>query len=169
MRYLCTSAAPRRDSDLLYHAVLRYHATSSHKRKVSALMRNAPKVGAVFFIVAAASLWAQNPAERSRFTPSGLTGTWQSEAVPFWTVVLKADGSTLTGAVNSCSSSPMLEITDGRVEGNAIAFKCRSADGDRTLSFAGTFHNGEIAMTWGATRSRGRPSTWSLRPVFTDE
>ena len=65
-----------------------------------------------------------------------------------WTLVLNADGSRLTGAVSNCASSGNIEIFDGRIDGDAITFRCRSLDGDRTLSFVGRVGSGEITFTW---------------------
>ncbi len=75
-----------------------------------------------------------------------------------WTLVLKADGVRLTGAVSNCSMSGNIEIFDARIDGDAIAFKCRSEDGDRTLSFAGRAHSDSITFTWSLqVRDGGRP------------
>ncbi len=87
----------------------------------------------MLFISAAASLWGQTPAPPVPSAQTGVTGSWRSESVLGWTLVLKADGPRLTGAVSGCSSSPNLEIFDGRIDGNTVTFKCRSADGDRGL------------------------------------
>jgi alcohol dehydrogenase (cytochrome c) len=37
---------------------------------------------------------------------------------------------------------------EGRIEGDALRFSCRSADGDRTVSFVGKASDGQITLTW---------------------
>lgn len=68
----------------------------------------------------------------------------------YLTLVLRAEGAQLTGAVNTCSSIPFSpsEIFDGRIEGQTIRFKCRSADGDRTVTFTGRINGDEILFSW---------------------
>ena len=78
--------------------------------------------------------------------------------MPGWTLVLKNDGRQLSGAVSGCSSSPNVEIFDGRIDGDTITFKCRSADGDRTLTFTGSVDRDEIIFTWELqVREAGHP------------
>lgn len=127
-------------------------------RKVDCRMRLASKASAVWFLIATAWLSAGIFARQSPSASSGLSGTWKSDLLPFWTLVLKTDGAEVTGGVNSCSSSPAVEIIDAHVQGNAISFKCRSLDGDRTLMFEGIFNAGEISLTWKLqVREGGRP------------
>ena len=76
------------------------------------------------------------------------------------TLVLKAEDSTLTGAVDRCSVTQMspTEIHDGRIDGNTITFKCTSPDGDRTVSFIGKVSGDSIAFAWELrVREGGRP------------
>jgi alcohol dehydrogenase (cytochrome c) len=116
------------------------------------------KTCAVLLVSITASLWGQTPAPAVTAGQVGVTGSWRSDAVGAWTLVLKADGSRLTGAVSNCSWSGNIEIFDGRIDGDAIVFKCRSEDGDRTLSFAGRVHSEGITFTWGLqVRDGGRP------------
>ena len=83
--------------------------------------------------------------------PSGVTGTWQTESVCTrgcdWMVALRADGPKLTGAARSCASAP-IEISEGRIDGNTITFKCNSADGGRTITFTGRINGEVIAFEW---------------------
>ncbi len=65
---------------------------------------------------------------------SSFTGSWDVEANPPWTVVFRANQPTVVGRVSRCSSQVTAEIFDARIEGNVISFKCRSGDGDRTLT-----------------------------------
>jgi hypothetical protein len=83
---------------------------------------------------------------------TSVTGTWRvevpDEANP-WELVLKANGTSLTGKVNSCNSVQVtIEIFDGRIDGNTITFKCLSGDGQRTVSLTGRINGDEIAFTW---------------------
>jgi len=87
-----------------------------------------------------------------------LSGTWRSDAPFGWTVVLQADGNTLTGAVSLCSSSQSVEIAEGRADANTISFTCTSTDGDRVLAFSGTYAADEITLTWDLQiREGGKP------------
>ena len=49
--------------------------------------------------------------------------------------------------MSSCASISV-EIYDGTIDGNTITFKCKSLDGDRTISFRGVINRDEIAFTW---------------------
>src|SRR5688572_4221516 len=93
-----------------------------------------------------------------RAQSDAVTGTWRSDAVRGWTLVLKADASRLTGAVSHCTPSPNVEIFDGRIDGDEITFKCASADGQRTVTFRGRVGPHEIAFTWDLqVQPGGRP------------
>ena len=111
-------------------------------------MPTAMKIGALLFVSAAASLVAQTPVRRATSGPAALTGTWQGDAPAGWTLVLQADDTTISGAVSSCSASPAVEIANARVDANTITFTCTSLDGDRTLTFSGTYTANEITLTW---------------------
>lgn len=79
----------------------------------------------------------------------GVTGTWQVQSTTSnWTVVLRAAGSTLVGAVSSCASNRPVEISDGTINGSEITFKCTSGNGDRTLTFTGSIDRDTVAFTW---------------------
>lgn len=75
---------------------------------------------------------------------TGASGTWLGESG--LTVVLKADGSALTGTVSNGGINPQ-PIFDGRIDGNTITFKSRTADGDRTITFTGNIGGDEISFT----------------------
>lgn len=79
---------------------------------------------------------------------SSFTGSWGVDTNPPWTVVLRANQPTVIGRVSRCSSHVTAEIFDARIEGNVISFKCRSGDGDRTLTLRGTLSGDAIAFTW---------------------
>ena len=81
---------------------------------------------------------------------------------PFkWEVVLREEGSTLTGIVNSCDTGGLVrEILNGRREGNTIRFACRRGNDDGTVSFTGRLDGDEIRFTWDR-----QPRTATLYPV----
>lgn len=91
-----------------------------------------------------------------------VTGSWRSEGGPDWavgwTLALRADGDTLTGAVTNCPRTGAVEIVDGRIDGDTVRFKCRSADGDSTMSFTGRLDRDEITFTWDQQERAGRPT-----------
>ena len=96
------------------------------------------------------------------YAQAGPTGTWRVESTPPWEVVLRADGSRLTGAVNSCSSvQRYFEIFDGKVAENAITFKCTSGDRQRTITFVGRMTGDEIAFTWNLQNQNPDPQPLS--------
>ena len=102
----------------------------------------------------------------SVFAQAQPTGTWRAELGPFpWEVVLRVDGSRLTGVVSSCASR-RVEILDGSVNGNTVAFKCRSLDGDRTYAFTGTINGDEMTVTREVqVRDGGQPLPPNISPV----
>jgi hypothetical protein len=79
---------------------------------------------------------------------SAFIGTWQVESTPPWTVVIRADGSGVTGRVSQCTSRVTTEIFEGHVDGNTVTFKCRSGDADRTVTLTGTLNGNEIVFVW---------------------
>src|SRR6476469_6844484 len=104
--------------------------------------KSLPCVLAILFLICVAA-----PAQ------TGPTGTWRAEGVGDaypWDLVLRADGTgSVVGAVSSCSSvRRAFEIFEATVEGSAIAFKCKSADGQRTVAFRGVIDGDGIAFTW---------------------
>lgn len=87
------------------------------------------------------------------FAQSGPAGTWRVEGVGQsfpWELVLKTDGpSRLIGAVSSCASvQGAFEIFDGRTNLNSVTFKCRSGDGQRTITLTGALSGDVITFTW---------------------
>ena len=91
-----------------------------------------------------------------------VTGSWKSEGGPDWaigwTLALRAEGATLTGAVTNCPRTGAVEISDGRIDGDTVRFSCRSADGDTTMSFTGRFGRDEITFTWSQQEHARRPT-----------
>jgi alcohol dehydrogenase (cytochrome c) len=88
----------------------------------------------------------------SQSRANGPTGTWRVEGdgTRFrWEAVLRADGPNLIGAVSSCNSiTRAFEIFEGEVNGETITFKCRSLDGQRTVTLNGRVEGDEIDFTW---------------------
>lgn len=84
--------------------------------------------------------------------PPGPAGLWQIESSPgaaTWTAALRVDGRRLVGVVSSCASADgAIEIFQGFIDGNTVTFKCRSFDGNRTVSFTGTVRGDEITFVW---------------------
>ena len=126
-------------------------------------MATATKVGALLFISAAVSLGGQTLPARQAPAQTGVTGTWQSESFRGWTLVITGDRPQLTGAVSGCANSPNTEIFDGRVDGKTVTFKCRSADGDRLMTFVGTINGDVITFTWDLQRARRWEAPWPFR------
>ena len=80
-------------------------------------------------------------------------GTWRVEGTgpPFpWELALRTDGAKLEGFVSSCASNRGggLPIFDGRIEADTITFKCRSGDGQRTITFNGRPNGDRIEFVW---------------------
>lgn len=80
------------------------------------------------------------------------SGTWRSDT-PYWwtegwTVVLEAHDKTLTGAVTNCPRPGVVEIFDGRIEGDTIRFSCRSEDRRSTIAFTGRLKADQITFSW---------------------
>ncbi len=86
--------------------------------------------------------WAPSHAQ------TGVNGTWRVEGAgpQPWEVVLRTDGARLTGMVSSCIS-PRVEISEGRVDGNTLTFKCTRSVGSPTITFTGRLNGDEIAFT----------------------
>ena len=79
---------------------------------------------------------------------TGLTGTWRVQSTPPFEVVLRVNGTRLTGRVSQCAMNVSAEIFDGAANGNTVTFKCTSADGDRTVTFTGIGSGDEMGLTW---------------------
>lgn len=80
------------------------------------------------------------------------TGTWRVDGngpnLP-WTLILRADGTTLTGVVRNCASNRgESSLFDGAVNGATVSFKCTSDDGNRTLTLRGVLNGESIEFTW---------------------
>lgn len=65
--------------------------------------------------------------------------TWRAEGQPSmpWTFALSVDGSTVTGTATMAGTA--IAIFDGRTDGRTVIFKAKSADGDRIVTFTGTW------------------------------
>ncbi len=71
---------------------------------------------------------------------AGFTGTWQASGAPpqtTWTVVLRTQGSRVVGAVSECASFGPVEISDGRIAGDTVRFKCQNPIGTRSITLTG--------------------------------
>src|SRR5687768_16233379 len=120
------------------------------------------RICALLLVSLAPSLRSQTPAPAVSFVQPVITGMWQAESTPpgtTWTAVLRVDGPRVVGAVSSCASNRAeIEIYDGSIDGNTLTYKCRSLDGDRTLTFTGTITDDDIAFTWTKqVQDGGRP------------
>jgi alcohol dehydrogenase (cytochrome c) len=86
------------------------------------------------------------------FGQAGMNGVWRLGEIgqPFlWEVVLRDDAGQLSGTVSSCASGQgPVEISGAKIEVTHITFECKSADGQRTIAFAGAIHDDEIDLTW---------------------
>lgn len=80
---------------------------------------------------------------------TGIAGRWHADSPSgsTLTLVLRVNGPKLTGASDSCASGP-IPISEGNIDGNTITFKCKSLDGDRTLTLTGEVNGDEIAFEW---------------------
>lgn len=109
-------------------------------------------IWAVLLSAVAVCLWVQSPTIAVTFVQTGAAGSWRVDGTApgtSWTAVLRVDGPRLIGAVSTCSSNQgAFEISEGRVDGNTITFKCTSGDGQRTLTLTGEVASDEIAFTW---------------------
>ena len=80
----------------------------------------------------------------------GPDGTWQARDIANgpWVLQLKSGGNTLTGSVRQgdATKGSVVQIMEGRIEGNTIFFKAKSPDGDRTITFRGRLNANEISF-----------------------
>jgi hypothetical protein len=80
---------------------------------------------------------------------SGPAGRWQVTGVQKtpWTFEFKVDGTTLTGTVrqNGAPDSPV-DIAEGKVDGTTIAFKVRTPDAERAITFRGRVYGNDISF-----------------------
>ena len=103
--------------------------------------------------------WHESGSLLAQVIPANPVGMWRAEvAGRSWTAVLRVDGPRLLGVVSSCTSYPAdVAISEGRVDGSTITFKCTSPDGARTLTFRGQLEGNRIAFTWEKTGSGSVP------------
>lgn len=108
-------------------------------------------------VLAILLVWSATPgAQAGQTAPAAPTGAWKTLGLP-WTATLKADGTALTGTVSD-GVGFSAEIFEGRIDGNTLTFKARSADGDRVVTFIGTIRGDEIQFTRDVeVRSGGNP------------
>jgi alcohol dehydrogenase (cytochrome c) len=133
---------------------------------------------ATLLVVLTTAISGQTPAgqaaPRVGSDQSGVAGTWRSEDalscggncwwMVGWTLVVERDGATLIGAVTNCPRAGAVEIFDGQIDAETLRFKCRSPDGNSTMSFIGRLDKGEIVLRWERQDSqdlqerKGRPA-----------
>ena len=95
---------------------------------------------------------------------SPFTGSWQVDANPGWTAVLRVNGTQVAGKVSQCSSQVSADILEGAVDGDSITLKCQSPDGSRLLTLRGTLRKDEILFTWSmAVKPGGAPADVNVR------
>lgn len=81
--------------------------------------------------------------------PVDITGRWQTMGVPNgpWVIDLQVNGSKVTGTVRQGGATgEPVPIYFGSLEGNTVAFKVTSPDGDRIITFKGTITRAEIGF-----------------------
>ena len=72
---------------------------------------------------------------QAQTAPTGPTGTWRSMGFPPVTLVLKADGPSVTGTIGAGAGATGTEISEGRLDGDVISFKVQIPAG-RTVLFS---------------------------------
>ena len=97
--------------------------------------------------------------------PTGpFAGQWEGnfpEAPVAYRFDLKINGSDVSGTL--AAGVQQVAIFDGRIDGDAIAFKLKSPDGDRTISFAGKLSGNAIRFTRSVeVRPAGNPGGAAL-------
>jgi len=77
---------------------------------------------------------------------AGFAGTWRAEGQPSmpWTFALSVDRSTVTGTATMPGTA--VAIFDGRTDGRTVIFKAKSADGDRIVTFTGTWEGEALSF-----------------------
>ena len=93
-------------------------------------------------LCAVAAVGAQPPAQQP--AAAGLTGAWAVPDTP-WSIVLKQDGTTLTGKV--VQGVQEFEIYEAKVDGATVSFKAQPPTRDRIITFVGKVSGDEIAFT----------------------
>ncbi len=82
--------------------------------------------------------------EQDRFV-----GTWHADIPAAITIALDIAGTAVNGTVRlvTAATAAVIDIFDGRIAANVIAFKVTSPDGGRTITFTGTVAGDEMAFT----------------------
>ena len=77
-----------------------------------------------------------------------LAGTWRAEGQPSmpWTFALTVNGAAVVGTATMTGAAPV-PIFDGRTDGRTVVFRAMSADGDRTVTFTGTWAGDALSFT----------------------
>ena len=99
-----------------------------------------PLMPTLLILAAAAGLSAQT---------TDITGTWLATGVPYepWTVVLKLEGTKLTGTMEQNGGlRGAVDIYEGTVKDKAVSWKAKSPDGARAITFTGTIAGDEITL-----------------------
>jgi len=79
----------------------------------------------------------------SALAQARLDGMWQlGQGV----LVLKVEGETVNGTITR-QNGQTVEIYDGHTDGTTLTFKATAVDSGRTVTFTGTIHGDEIALT----------------------
>jgi hypothetical protein len=79
--------------------------------------------------------------------PTGANGTWQSDVAPNPTLVLKVEGTRVTGTVAPTATAAGTELTEGSIDGNTLVLKVQFPNNGRTVTFNGTLDGDEIRFT----------------------
>jgi hypothetical protein len=98
---------------------------------------------------------------------AGIDGKWTVQTqgrngAQTQTLILKSDGSTLTGSLDG-GRGGAVEIKEGKIDGANVTFKVTRAgrNGDQTSTYAGTLNGDDLKLTisrsgGGGGRGRGR-------------
>jgi alcohol dehydrogenase (cytochrome c) len=99
-----------------------------------------------------------NEALQTTASPSWATGTWRAGDLPGWaggwTLVVRNDGASLSGAVTNCPRAGAVTISDIQTANDGLRFTCSSEDGESQMSFIGRRDGDAISFTW---ELEGRP------------
>ena len=77
-----------------------------------------------------------------------VAGTWRAEGQPSmpWTFALTVKGTAVVGTATMTGGAPVA-IFDGHADGRTVVFRAKSADGDRTVTFTGTWEGEALSFT----------------------
>jgi hypothetical protein len=77
-----------------------------------------------------------------------VAGTWRAEGQPSmpWTFASSVNGTAVIGTATMAGAASVT-IFDGRTDGRTVVFKAKSADGDRTVTFSGTWEGEALSFT----------------------